>query len=288
MFNINNYNLRNKILYIYTENLNFFYRLNRELNQLNIKFKILSGLSKIPDISSLLLTTSKELDRFKEHYKKLKILSYEEEENFNHYILKVLAAYRIDYKDNYTELLFSIDPGSKKVGMVVFLDDFYFNSHTFYNQNILIDFIKDYNDCFQKDNPDLLQLTFKFGSGVLTLTSQLIEQIINLFQKRNRLKIYLINESKSSKIKIKNIRKRFRTKHELSALILALRSGVEVDRLDFINSFKQGKILDLNNRKENEKLLKEVNKLPIEVKDIIEKIINNDISLSQSDKIIIE
>ena len=288
MFNINNYNLKNKILYIYTENLNFFYRLNRELNQLNIKFKILSRLSKIPDISSLLLTTSKEFDRFKEHYKKLKILIYKEEENFNHYILKVLAAYRIDYKDNYTELLFSIDPGSKKVGVVVFIDDFYFNSHTFYDQNILIDFIKDYVDCFQKDNPDLLQLIFKFGSGVLTLTSQLIDKIINLFQKRNKLKIYLINESKSSKIKIQNIRKRFRTKHELSALILALRRGVEVDSLDFLNSFKQGKILDLNNRKENEKLLKEVNKLPLEVKDIIEKIINNDISLSQSAKIIIE
>jgi len=288
LFNINNYNLRNKILYIYTENLNFFYRLNRELNQLNIKFKILSGLSKIPDTSSLLLTTSKEFDRFKEHYKRLKILTYKEEENFNHYILKVLAAYRIDYKDNYTDLLFSIDPGSKKIGLVVFLDDFYFDSHTFYDKNIIIDFIKDYIDCFQKDKPDLLQLTFKFGCGVLTLTSQLIEQIINLFQKRNRLKIYLINESKSSKIKIQNIRKRFRTKHELSALILALRRGVEVDSLDFLNSFKQGKILDLNNRKENEKLLTEVNNLPIEVKDIIEKIINNDISLSQSAKMIIE
>ncbi len=280
--------MRNKILYVYTENLNFFYRLNRELNQLNIKFKILSGLSKIPDISSLLLTTSKEFDRFKEHYKKLKILPYSKEKNFKHYILKVLAAYRTDYKGNYTDLLFSIDPGSRQVGLVVFVDDYYFNSHTFYDENVIIDFIKDYIDCFQTDNPDLLQLTFKFGSGVLTFTAKLIEQIINIFQKRNRLKIYLINESKSSKIKIQNIKKRFRTKHELSALIIALWSGVEVDSLDSLNSIKQGKILNLNNRKENEKLLKVVNESPIEVKDIIEKIINNDISLSQSAKMIMD
>ena len=280
--------MRNKILYVYTENLNFFYRLNRELDQLNIKFKILSGLSKIPDISSLLLTTSKEIDRFAEHYKKLKILPYSKEENFKHYILKVLAAYRTNYKDNYTDLLFSIDPGSKQVGLVVFVDDYYFNSHTFYDENVIIDFIKDYIDCFQTDNPDLLQLTFKFGSGVLTFTAKLIEQIINIFQKRNKLKIYLINESKSSKIKIQNIKKRFRTKHELSALIIALWSGVEVDSLDPLNSIKQYKILNLNNRKENEKLLKVVNESPIEVKDIIEKIINNDISLSQSAKMIME
>jgi len=248
----------------------------------------LSGLSKIPDISSLLLTTSKEFDTFREHYQKLKILPYRKEENFNHYILKVLAAYRIDYKENYSDLLFSIDPGSKKVGLVVFLDDYYFNSHTFYDKNIIIDFIKDYIECFQIDNPDLLQLTFKFGSGVFTLTSKLIEEVINVFQKRNRLKIYLINESKSSKIKIQHIKKKFRTKHELSALILALRSGVEVNGLDFLNSIKQSKVLDLNNRNENEKLLKEVNDPSIKVKDIIEKIIDNDISLSQSAKMNIE
>jgi len=288
LVNIINYNLRNKIIYIYTENLNFFYRLNRELRRLNIKFKILSGSAKVPDIPSLLLTTSNEVNGFSGKYKKLKILAYSKDKNFENYILKILAAYRIDYKENYTELLFSIDPGSKKIGLVIFLDDYYLNSHTFYDENKIIDYIKDYTDCFQRDNPDLIQLIFKFGSGVLTLTSKLIHRILHLFQGRNRVKIYLINESKSSKIKIQNIKKRFRTKHELSALILALRSGIEVDKEEFLYSFKHGKNLNLNNRMENEILLKEVNVSSLDVKVIIEKIINNEISLSQSAKMIIE
>ena len=280
--------MRNKILnvLINTENLNFFYRLNKELNRLNIKFKILSGISKVPDISSLLLTTSAEINNFRGKYKNLKILAYTESENFNYYILKVLAAYRIDYKENYSDLIFSIDPGLKQIGMVVFLDDYYFFSHTIYDRTKLIDLTKNYIECFQIDNPNSLNLTFKFGSGVIELTIKLIEQIIDAFQSRNNMKIYLIDESKSSKIRIQDIKKKFRTKHELSALIIALWSGVEVDSLDSLNSIKQGKILNLNNRKENEKLLKVVNESPIEVKDIIEKIINNDISLSQSAKMI--
>ncbi|MFX0080252.1 MAG: hypothetical protein ACFE94_00715 [Candidatus Hodarchaeota archaeon] len=218
----------------------------------------------------------------------MKIIAYDEEENFKYYILKVLAAYRIGYKDNYTDLLFSIDPGSKKVGLIVFLDDYYFDSHTFYDENILIDFIKDYVNFFQRGNPNLLKLTFKFGSGVLILTSRLIERVFNAFQERNGLKIYLINESKSSKIKIQNIKRRFRTKHEMSALILALRTGIEVDSVEFLNSLKQRRILDINNRNEHENLLKEINRSAEEVKDIIEKIINNNISLSQSTEMLIK
>jgi len=286
LFNINNYNLRNKILYVHTENLNFFFKLNRELNRLDIKFKILSRISKIPDIPSLLLTTSGEIHNYRDDYKNLKILAYTESENFSHYILKVLAAYRIDYKENYSDLIFSIDPGLKKLGLVVFLDDYYLFSHTIYDRTELIDFIKDCINCFQTDNPNLLNLTFKFGGGVLTLTLKLIEQIIDVFQDRNNLKIYLIDESKSSKIRIQDIKKRFRTKHELSALILALRKGVEINDLNLFKTSKLGKIPDLNNPKQNEKFVKLVNESTVEVKDLIEKILNDKISLSQSSRLI--
>jgi hypothetical protein len=278
--------LRNKILYVHTENLNFFFKLNRELNHLDIKFKILSRISKIPDIPSLLLTTSGEIHKYREDYKNLKILAYTESENFNHYILKVLAAYRIDYKENYSDLIFSIDPGLKKLGLVVFLDDYYLFSHTIYDRTELIDFIKDCINCFQNDNPNLLKLTFKFGGGVLTLTLKLMEQIIDVFQDRNNLKIYLIDESKSSKIRIQDIKKRFRTKHELSALILALRKGVEINDLNLFKTSKLGKIPDLNNPKQNEKFVKLVNESTVEVKDLIEKILNDKISLSQSSRLI--
>ena len=280
--------MRNKILnvLINTENLNFFYRLNKELNRLNIKFKILSGISKVPDISSLLLTTSAEINNFRGKYKNLKILAYTESENFNYYILKVLAAYRIDYKENYSDLIFSIDPGLKQIGMVVFLDDYYLFSHTIYDRTKLIDLTKNYIECFQIDNPNSLNLTFKFGSGVIELTIKLIEQIIDAFQSRNNMKIYLIDESKSSKIKIQHIKKKFRTKHELSALIIALRNGVDINDLNLIESSKLGKIHDLNYPKQNKKFIKLVNESAVEVKYIIEKLLNDKISLSQSSRLI--
>ena len=278
--------MRNKILFVHTENLNFFYRLNRELNHLKIKFKILSKNSKIPDIPSLLITTTGEIHNFRDNYKNLKILAYTESENFKYYILKVLAAYRIDYKEHYSDLIFSIDPGLKQVGLVVFLDDYYLISHTVYDITELIDFIKDCVNCFQNDNPTLLNLTFKFGGGVLTLALKLIEQIIDVFQDRNNLKIYLIDESKSSKIRIQDIKKRLRTKHELSALILALRSGVEIKDLNLFKTSKLGKLLDLNYLKQNEKFVKLVNESTVEVKDIVEKILTNKISLSQSSRLI--
>ena len=280
--------MRNKILnvLINTENLNFFYRLNKELNRLNIKFKILSGISKIPDRSSLLLTTSAEINNFRGKYKNLKILAYTESENFNYYILKVLAAYRIDYKENYSDLIFSIDPGLKQIGMVVFLDDYYLFSHTIYDRTKLIDLTKNYIECFQIDNPNSLNLTFKFGSGVIELTIKLIEQIIDAFQSRNNMKIYLIDESKSSKIKIQHIKKKFRTKHELSALIIALRNGVDINDLNLIESSKLGKIHDLNYPKQNKKFIKLVNESAVEVKYIIEKLLNDKISLSQSSRLI--
>jgi len=280
--------LRNKILnvLINTENLNFFYRLNKELNRLNIKFKILSGISKVPDRSSLLLTTSAEINNFRGKYKNLKILAYTESENFNYYILKVLAAYRIDYKENYSDLIFSIDPGLKQIGMVVFLDDYYLFSHTIYDRTKLIDLTKNYIECFQIDNPNSLNLTFKFGSGVIELTIKLIEQIIDAFQSRNNMKIYLIDESKSSKIKIQHIKKKFRTKHELSALIIALRNGVDINDLNLIESSKLGKIHDLKYPKQNKKFIKLVNEYAVEVKNIIEKLLNDKISLSQSSRLI--
>lgn len=282
--------MRNKTLYVYTENLNFFYKLNRELNRLRVKFKIMSIRTRIRDFPSVILTTSGEIHKFKGNFKNLDLLPYDENENFDYYILKVLAAYRINYKENYAELTFSVDPGSKRIGMVVFLDDYYLISHTFYNKEILISNIKDYINCFEYNNSNLLKLTFKFGSGVLPSTLELIQMIFNILQKRNNFNIYLINESKSSKIKIQDVKKKFRTKHELSALILALRSGLEVNQLNifrFLNNSKQGKILDLNNRKEKDEFIKIIEP-SLEIKDIIDKILTNDFSLSESTALISE
>lgn len=278
--------MRNKILYIYTENLNFFYRLNKELNQLNIKFKVLNVKSKIPDLNSYLLTTKEELHKLSNEYKNLKVLPYDEQNDFNHYILKVLAAYRINLKEQNYDLTFSIDPGSKKIGMVVFLDDYYLISHTFLDTDTFIDSIRSYINCFQKGEQYLSKLTFKFGSGVLPLTLNLIKITLDTFQKRSNFKIFLINESKSSNVKFQYRKKMFSSKHELSALILALRSGFEIDQLNFDEVFDQGNLNGLNSRKDNEGIFNETRISKIELRELFLKILSNEISLSQSSELI--
>ena len=176
--------MRNKILYIYTENLNFFYRLNKELNRLNIKFEILNSRSKLPSHSSIVLTTSDEIHNFINIPKKLKILSYSNEKNFDYYILKVLAAGKIGFKEKYSELTFSIDPGIKHTGLVVFLDDYYLISHTFFDNNELITQIRNYIENFQNDKQHLMKLVFKFGSGVVTTILKLLEALYSVFNNR--------------------------------------------------------------------------------------------------------
>ncbi|MHA2325387.1 MAG: hypothetical protein ACXACB_08305, partial [Promethearchaeota archaeon] len=85
-------------------------------------------------------------------------------------------------------------------------------------------------------------------------------------------------------IKIKDEKKKFRTKHELSALILALRGGLEVNQLNmfrFVNNSNQGKKLDLNNKIGEDKLINDIES-GLEIKEIIDKILSNDFSLSKS------
>lgn len=274
--------MRNKILYVYTENLNFFYRINNELNRLNIKFKILNIGAKLPFHSSLILTTSEDLQQYRNSNKNLNFLIYSKDDNFNHYILKVIAAYRIEYKNFYSELTFSIDPGTKHIGMVVFLDDYYLNSQTIYDEKAFIMVIRDYVDCFQKNNPKLLKLKLKFGRGILQITINLIKEIYQVFNNRSHLKLYLIDESKSSKIKIQDIKKRIMTKHEVSALILAFRNGIEMNYANNFENIRQNKFQKLNTMDNKERHIEEVNDSVIDLRNIIEKVLNNEISLSKS------
>jgi len=272
--------LRNKILYVYTENLNFFYRLNKELIRYNIKFEILQ--SKIPKIPSIILTTSEEKEKLQSTFGNLIYISYSKDDNFNHYILKVLASNRIQYKNNYSELTFAIDPGIKHIGIVTFLDDYYLISHTIYDKKDFIALIKDYVLCFQKKNEDLMKLIFKFGGGVVPITTNLINKVYNYFKSRMKMKVFLIDESKSSKIKIKDKRKRLKTTHEASALLLALRDGIEINEMNFYKLNKEYRLQKLNNKKMFEDANEKSNELKMELHEIIERILNGQISLSKA------
>ena len=274
--------MRNKILYIYTENLNFFYRLNKELIRLNVKFEILTVRSKIPTFASIILTTFEEIHKFEKNYGKLQILSYHKDENFQHYILKILAAYKIDYKDNYSALIFSVDPGTSQIGIAIFLDDYYLQSHTIYKKEMFTEVINDYILSFQREDSNPITLIFKFGRGVISITIDLLKLVYKAFKNRKSMKVYLVDESRTSKIKIRDKKKRVRTKHEVSALIIAMRKGIEVDLSNYLQVIKQNIFQNTNYHEMGEDDREEVQEKKINLKKIIERILNNDISLSKS------
>ena len=151
--------MKNKTLYVLTEDLSFFYNLNKELNNLKIKFKILNFDWKIPNISCIIITTNKEYERIKNKVsKKVLILVFNENENFDYFIIKILASYRVGYDKNYSSLIFTIDPGAKHFGLVIFLDEYFLISYTIYEKEDLIERIKQYVAALQENNIELIGL----------------------------------------------------------------------------------------------------------------------------------
>ena len=278
----------NKI-YVLTENLNFFYKLNKELNKFNIPFKILNISKKIPPSPSIVLTTTEEFKRRPNYHKNSNFLTYSNNDSFEEYILKVISAYRIGFKEHYSELTFSIDPGNKS-GLVVFLDDYYLISHCCFEIHDLIGKIRTYIHYFQKDNPIFIKLTLKFGRGVLQITQDLVKQIYSIFKDRKNMKILLIDEFKSSKIKIHNREKEKKiSKDEASALILALRDGIEVNQSNYNFIYNQIKSRTLKKEDFKKEKLENLNNKSIfleEIADIAEQVLNGNLSLYESSQMI--
>ncbi|MFW9770616.1 MAG: hypothetical protein ACFFEO_00400 [Candidatus Thorarchaeota archaeon] len=278
--------MRKLPLYIFTEDLNFFYRLNKALKEKNIPFKISNIPYKIPKFPSIILTTVKELDRLLRINNRAIILAYSLNEKFEDYLLKVIASYRVGFKNNYNSLIFSIDPGNR-IGLMVFLDDYYFDSYCFYEEDSIIKNIHATINYFQINNPHLMNLEFKFGSGVLSITQKLIDMIYKTIENENKTRIFLIDEFKSSKIKTLNKYHRKKiSKDEISALILALREGIELNFNNYISIFNQTKRKKSKINSFHQNKSKTLNEPLYPMEEIIKKILNNELSLSDASQLI--
>lgn len=232
--------MKNKRIFISSTNSRFFYRLTRAFKAFpDLDFKVLnfSDIKHIPQ-NSILLTTAKEAKKLNLKQSDLeRVVKYNENDDFDKYIFNALKVYRCGSK-NYSKLLFSIDPG-KTIGLIVFLDGYFFYSKTFYSNQKLISNINQCVTYLDENNDEAIQIILKFGRGVLSLTLKLIKKIYELFQSQQKkdIRIFLINESKSSKLKLHQTFKNL-SKHEASALILALRKGIEVNQETYEYFFK--------------------------------------------------
>lgn len=275
-------------IFVLTEDMSFFFQLNKELNHRNITFKILNIGNKIPEFGALVLTTCEEFKKYNLNYLKTEILAYDKKENFEKFMIKFIAAYKIGYKDRYSELTFSIDPGTKHIGLVVFLDDYFLISHTIYDKKDLIKKLKKYIEFLQNDDQSLLKLNFKFGRGVVPITLNLVSQIFNIPKYRKLTQVLLIDESKSSKIKLCDRSGKKIPKDEASALILALRDGIEVNQTNYIKIFNQIKSKKLRTNAFKKENFDNNNEITLNLREIAEKVLNDELSLSESIQMIRE
>jgi len=275
-------------IFLLSEDSKFFYRLNKELTSLNIAFNILNIGDKIPNLPCVILTTSEEVEKFDNPNEDIvKIHVFTQENNFNRYVLRILASYHIGYKEEYSELTFSLDPGTKHIGLAVFLDDYYLNSHTFFNIDALFKKINDYVEFLQEYSGEIINLTFKFGMGVFSTALELVSNLYSYFKIRNNMKVFLIDEAKSSKINIYGKRKKI-PKDEVSALILSLRDGIEITRENYVKIFSDIRSNKVKLIHYNNKFIKENGDSIQILKNIVVKLLNRENSLSKSTAILLE
>jgi len=243
---------------------------------------------KIPNIPALILTTEKELEKIKTKKKNHVILPYDGKEDFEKYVFDILKIHNCG-ANLHSELLFSIDPGDT-IGLAVFLDGTFFYSHTFYSKKKLILNIQKCVEKIEeegKDRKNAIHILFKVGRGIFPFTLELIETIYETFLKKKGLVIYMVNESKSSKIKFHKYFNNL-SKHEISALILALRKGIKVDQNNYIKFFE----LKKENKEIKEKLEKELMDISFLTKErellkkLIFDLIHCKISIDEAFKII--
>ena len=272
-------NLRNQPLYILTEDLNFFYILKNELDNHNIKFEILNLDAKIPRISSIILTTTEDIGKLivGNHNN---FLIYSKNYDFKKYLIKIIAAYRIKYSKIYSTLTFSIDPGNK-LGLMIFLDDFYLDSYWCFEKIDLLNTINKYVETFQDDNPNLMYLNFKLGRGVLTIAFDLVTDIYKIFHDRKNLRVYLIDEFKSSKFRFSGQKgDRKISKDEISALILAFRNGIAVYQDNYKEIFEQIKNKKLKPHNYITLITENHEEYLEELKEMVDKVLKGELALS--------
>jgi hypothetical protein len=130
-----------------------------------------------------------------------------------------------------------------------------------------------------------MKIKFKLGRGVLSITFDLVKDIFRIFQGRNNISVYLIDEFKSSKIRFSGEKKTRRfSKDEISALILAFRNGIKVDQDDYEYKFEQ--IRNKSIKPDNFNMTKTDNREEylLDLKEIIERVLNDEIPLSSAMK----
>ncbi len=229
------YKIRLRIkLYIYSNNSRFFYKINNSLNELRIPFYVLNYGVKLRNIKGIILTTQKEFDGISSENLKNRFLIYQDTQDFEEYIMHVLAAHKFNFKKRYLELIFSIDPGKNKSGIAIFLDEYFLISKILHNQREFVDYIGKFISYFNSDKLKPIIIKIFFGIGVPSLVESLLDVLSRKFKEFMPI-FYLVDERNTSKMKYdKHIFKI--SKHEISAIWIATRGIKAIKSMNILNS----------------------------------------------------
>lgn len=260
-------------IYLYSNDSRFFYKINTRLKQLHVPFDILNSDAKL-NVDGIILTTKKEFNEISSKKQPNQFLIYSNTQDFEEYIMHVLATHKFGFKMRYSELIFSIDPGISKSGMAIFLDEYFLISRVLYKQEDLIENIRKFISYYNTDDSIPLYIKIFFGTGVPSLVESILQALFEEF-KTNSPVSYLVDERYTSKIKYnKKILKI--SKHEISAIWIAIRGINAIKTTEFIKGITQNSQIlgssKLNsNIKFDENLTTEVYLGKLSISDVLKK-----------------
>ncbi len=223
-------------IYLYSNDSRFFYKINTRLKQLHVPFDILNSDAKLK-VNGIILTTKKEFDEISPKKQSNQFLIYSNIQDFEEYIMHVLASHKFGFRKRYSDLIFSIDPGRNKSGMAIFLDEYFLISKVVFNQENLLDNIRKFISYYNADDSIPLYIKIFFGVGVPSLVESILQALSEEFKKNLPIS-YLVDERYTSKIKYnKKILKI--SKHEISAIWIAIRGINAIKTTEIINGITQ-------------------------------------------------
>ncbi len=206
--------------------MRFFYKLTKILKRERIPFKALDSFYDYYPGNLVILTTQKDIEREKPDLPddiQLLVLSpmRSKIEDILLTICQNIAKINIVEK-----ILIAVDPGEKKVGTALFLNDTMVYSRELYNLRQLGHFLRNtfhhYNDA---------KKSIKIGDGNFFLAMDYIDYLKNQKIIKKDIEIQLVNEYKTSqkksftKNRLKKTLQRKKSIHEKSAILIGQKKG---------------------------------------------------------------
>jgi hypothetical protein len=226
-----------KNVLVYTNDLRLFYLLAKKFSDEHVHWHGIDNFADLPPVESIIITTEKDLMEYKPEFPShIEPLIVSNLDPIDSIFLKTLQFAR--GIENYRELIVSVDPGTEKSGVALFLDRTYIYSQERYNFHQIYDLIA---LAFTTFNPKYCSL--KIGNGYYQLTKKFVKYYLHQKLISSLITPYLISEHGSSKLKFAIEAFHPLSRHEYAAIAIGRREGFALSS-KFIDISEEEDILE--------------------------------------------